>query len=241
MSKTISILNQKGGVGKSNITTLLANVFFFHFGYKVAIIDCDYPQHTIGKKRQRELDVIKRNPILEKAYNQIYKNKSPYPIIPTNLSSFEIALDKLEGDFDFIFFDIKGTMAQENFVPFLKRVNYFFIPVLEEETAIISSLEFYKSLIEKIKPISSNFEYCSLFFNLVPRANNLDKLLPALSKKFNFLNLYIKQYKVYQKEFHSTIFPISTKRIRTKKAEENLFGFAALMQKELKGLTAATI
>jgi len=51
-------------------------------------------------------------------------------------------------------------MDQENIVPFLKSVNVFFIPVLQEETAIISSLEFYESLLKKIKPISTNYEYC---------------------------------------------------------------------------------
>ncbi len=61
MSKIISILNQKGGVGKSNVTTLLANIFHFHFDFKIAVIDCDFPQHTIAKKRQRELKVIENS------------------------------------------------------------------------------------------------------------------------------------------------------------------------------------
>ena len=235
MSKIISILNQKGGVGKSNVTTLLANIFYFYFGCKVAVIDCDFPQHTIAKKRQRELQVVENNPHLKKAYGKIYATKNPYPIIPTDLSSFELALAELnKEDYDFIFFDIKGTMAQENIVAFLKSVNVFLIPVLQEETAIISSLEFYQSLLEKIKPVSSNFEYCSLFFNLVPRVNKLHILLPALSAKFTFLPSYLKRYTVFQNEFHSTIFPISKNRIRDLKARENLFDFAHVIKKELE-------
>ena len=235
MNKIISILNQKGGVGKSNVTTLLANIFYFYFGWKVAVIDCDFPQHTIAKKRKRELQVVENNPHLKKAYEKIYATKNLYPIIPTDLSSFELALAELDKeDYDFIFFDIKGTMAQENIVAFLKSVNIFLIPVLQEETAIISSLEFYQSLQVRIKPVSANFEYCSLFFNLVPRTNNLHKLLPALSAKFTFLPSYLKRYTIFQNEFHSTIFPIANHRIRDLKARENLFDFAHVIKDELE-------
>ena len=227
MSKIISILNQKGGVGKSNVTTLLANIFHFHFDFKIAVIDCDFPQHTIAKKRQRELKVIENSIHLKQAYDRVYATQSPYPIIPTDLSSIELALSKIDrADYDYIFFDIKGTMDQENIVPFLKSVNVFFIPVLQEETAIISSLEFYESLLKQIKPISTNYEYCSMFFNLVPGQNRLNKLLPALSAKFNFMQSYLKRYTVYQNEFHSTIFPIPKNRTRDLNAKKNLFQLA---------------
>lgn len=40
----IAICNQKGGVGKSTITTLLASYLCYRKGYRIMIADSDYPQ-----------------------------------------------------------------------------------------------------------------------------------------------------------------------------------------------------
>ena len=41
----VAVSNQKGGVGKSAITALLASYFHYVKGLNVAVIDCDAPQH----------------------------------------------------------------------------------------------------------------------------------------------------------------------------------------------------
>ena len=41
---SISICNQKGGIGKSTFTMLLASHLHYTLGYDVLVIDCDYPQ-----------------------------------------------------------------------------------------------------------------------------------------------------------------------------------------------------
>lgn len=40
----ISVCNQKGGVGKTTYTVLLASVLHYKMGKNVLIIDGDYPQ-----------------------------------------------------------------------------------------------------------------------------------------------------------------------------------------------------
>lgn len=42
----IALSNQKGGVGKSTMTVLLASYFHYVKGKNVAVIDCDYPQFS---------------------------------------------------------------------------------------------------------------------------------------------------------------------------------------------------
>ena len=39
---------QKGGVGKSTVTALVANYIHNVMGIDVAVIDCDEPQHSIA-------------------------------------------------------------------------------------------------------------------------------------------------------------------------------------------------
>lgn len=43
-SASISICNQKGGVGKSSLTVLLASYLHYTLGHDVLVMDCDYPQ-----------------------------------------------------------------------------------------------------------------------------------------------------------------------------------------------------
>ena len=47
----VAFSNQKGGVGKSTVTAVLASYFNYVRGLKVAVVDCDYPQSgkTKGK------------------------------------------------------------------------------------------------------------------------------------------------------------------------------------------------
>lgn len=39
---SLSVCNQKGGVGKSTFTVLLANCLHYTVGHDVLVVDCDY-------------------------------------------------------------------------------------------------------------------------------------------------------------------------------------------------------
>ncbi|MCP5762177.1 ParA family protein, partial [Klebsiella pneumoniae] len=43
----IAFSSQKGGVGKSTFTTLVASLLHYRLGYNVAVFDCDFPQHSL--------------------------------------------------------------------------------------------------------------------------------------------------------------------------------------------------
>lgn len=50
----ISIATQKGGVGKSTMTILLASVLHYRLGYNALVMDCDFPQHSLTHLRERD-------------------------------------------------------------------------------------------------------------------------------------------------------------------------------------------
>ena len=49
-------LHQKGGVGKTTFTVLVASYLYYLKGYNVAVVDCDYPQHSISAMRKRDAE-----------------------------------------------------------------------------------------------------------------------------------------------------------------------------------------
>jgi cellulose biosynthesis protein BcsQ len=46
-TKFVAISNQKGGIGKSAFTVLLAGYFHYLKDKNVLVVDCDYPQFSI--------------------------------------------------------------------------------------------------------------------------------------------------------------------------------------------------
>ena len=61
----IALSNQKGGVGKSTMTVLLASYFHYVKGKNVAVIDCDYPQFSIQALRSRDMKNVERSEFLQ--------------------------------------------------------------------------------------------------------------------------------------------------------------------------------
>ncbi|MCH5685525.1 ParA family protein [Niabella sp. W65] len=57
---------QKGGVGKSTFTMLMASILHYRMGYNVAVIDCDYPQHSLALQRERDLKTVMQNEIYKR-------------------------------------------------------------------------------------------------------------------------------------------------------------------------------
>lgn len=230
MSNIIAIISQKGGVGKSTVTTLIANIFYFQFGLNIAIVDADYPQNSISKKRNKEMLLVQKNKRLQNAYEKLYKERSPYAIYEMNLSEAIGALEQLKGKHDYIFVDVTGSINQQNILAFLKSVNHFFIPLLMDDFSISSAMELYHILNDKIQTISENFKNCHLFFNRVAGRSKVDSLQKRLSANFDILPQHISAYALYERVYRSTLFPIPN---NGKKEGQKLITFAQTLRDQI--------
>ena len=54
----VAFSTQKGGVGKTTFTVLVASYLYYLKGYSVAVVDCDYPQHSISAMRKRDAEQV---------------------------------------------------------------------------------------------------------------------------------------------------------------------------------------
>ena len=112
----VALSNQKGGVGKSTFTVLLASYFHYLKRYNVLVVDCDYPQHSISTMRNWEVGNIEKNVHLQ---NQLVEQfgasgRKAYSILnSTPEEARETAgrfLEKSELDYDLVLFDLPGTV-----------------------------------------------------------------------------------------------------------------------------------
>jgi len=57
----IAFSTQKGGVGKTAFTVLMSSYLHYEKGMEVAVVDCDYPQHSIFEMRQRDMELVMKD------------------------------------------------------------------------------------------------------------------------------------------------------------------------------------
>lgn len=149
----ISFATQKGGVGKSTMTSLLSSVLHYRLGYNILVMDCDFPQHSLTKMRERDKRTVMQNEYHKKAavkqFQQI--SKKAYPIIKCKA---ETALEKASEYLgsatvkpDVIFFDLPGTANTRGVLTTLKKMDYIFSPITADRLVVESTLGFTKAFL----------------------------------------------------------------------------------------------
>ena len=93
----VALSNQKGGVGKSAFTILLASYFHYVENLNVAVIDCDSPQHSLVRMRERDKKAIDRSDHYKQQMMAQWERikKKAYPIIGVRAEKAREAADEL--------------------------------------------------------------------------------------------------------------------------------------------------
>lgn len=121
MAKIISFCSQKGGVGKTSITTHVATYFYQVEQIPVAVFDCDFPQHSLHSIRTAEIARLKSDEgFLRKAERLV---RAPYPIFTDSLVNTLPKLDAYENKSELVLVDLPGTLNVEGFAGMVKRLD----------------------------------------------------------------------------------------------------------------------
>jgi cellulose biosynthesis protein BcsQ len=170
----ISFSTQKGGVGKSTMTTLLASVLHYRLGFNVVVMDCDFPQHSLTNMRERDKKTIMQNDYHKKmAMKQFHSiNKKAYPIIKCKTeNALEKASEYVDRSAvvpDVVFFDLPGTANTKGVLTTLKTMDFVFSPITADRLVVESTLGFSKAFLELPKTIEGNKDQeIWLFWNQV--------------------------------------------------------------------------
>ena len=170
----VAFSSQKGGVGKSTFTTLVASTMHYRLGYNVAVFDADFPQHSLMKMKARDLAMVMENEALKKlAYKQFTTiNKKAYPITQYRADSvLDAAHEYIAASavpVDVVFFDLPGTVNTPGILKALAGMHHIFTPIIADRVVMESTLIFTQLLRDVImKKGETSIETINLFWNQV--------------------------------------------------------------------------
>jgi len=142
MGKIVIIGNQKGGVGKSTITAMVA-MYLHGLGKKVLVIDADDLQRSLSKIREREeLDGV-----------------DAYELVDSTTRELPQLINGIKNVYDYIFIDLPGNLKQEGVIQVYFKADIIIVPVSLTELDIDSTKDFITFLKDKVKKVKElNFE-----------------------------------------------------------------------------------
>jgi cellulose biosynthesis protein BcsQ len=233
----IAFSTQKGGVGKTTLTVLAASYLHYVRGYNVAIVDCDYPQHSIAEMRVRDVEQVTGDDYYKRlAHNQFTTlKKKAYPVEESKATDAVQIAEALqqEGDLDFIFFDLPGTLNSEGVVRTLAAMDYIFVPITADRVVLESTLQFATLVNDNLMTAGkSNIKGLYMVWNMVDGREKTD-LYHAYDGAISELGLQVmrtvmpdsKRFRREMSESHrpvfrSTIFPVDKSIIKGSNVEE---------------------
>ncbi|MDR2385613.1 MAG: ParA family protein [Tannerella sp.] len=235
----IAFSTQKGGMGKTAVTVLIASYLHYVKGYRVAIIDCDFPQHSIARERNRDSDLVMEDNYFKRAaYNQFSTLgiKAYHVKESTAADAIRDAENLMETSskfFDIIFFDLPGTLNSSGVIKTLASMDYIFTPISADRFVLESTLQYATMLNDHIISLGKgNLKGLYLFWNMVD-GREKTPLYEAYERAISELGLQILKTslpdsKRFRKEmsserqtiFRSTLFPPDKSLLKDSNIEE---------------------
>lgn len=245
----VAFSTQKGGAGKTTFTVLAASYLHYLKDYNIAVVDCDYPQHSIDKMRKRDAQQIEQDEHYKlMAYNQFKRiDKRAFPIINSTpekaIQTAQEFLEQTPVPIDVVFFDLPGTVNSSGVLQSLSNMDYIFTPISADRLVLESSLAFALSVNELLVTNTQiRLKGLHLFWNKVNGREKTD-LYEIYEKSINefglpLLKTFIPDTTRYKKElsadgramFRSTLFPADRKMLRGSRLEELLIEIAHIIK-----------
>lgn len=231
--KTLNVAfsTQKGGAGKTTLTVLVASYLHYVKGYNVAVIDCDFPQHSISEMRERDLQMTMDDEHYKlMAYEQFSSlGKKAYEVIESSPeNAMEDAKDVIEElKPDFVFFDLPGTINNPEVVKTLSFMDYIIAPISADRLVLESTLQYVITINDAlITPGRAKIKGMYLLWNLVDgrEKTELYEVYEDVIDKlgFSLFKTFMPDSKRFRREqsishkalFRSTLFPADKTLVR---------------------------
>ena len=232
----VAFSTQKGGAGKTTLTVLVASYLHYVKGYNVAVVDCDFPQHSIAEMRERDLKMTMEDEYYKlMAYDQFSSlGKKAYVVVEshpeTAIEDAKEVIEELQPDF--VFFDLPGTFNNPDVVRTLSFMDYIIAPISADRVVLESTLQYALTINDTlITTGKAKIKGLYLLWNLVDGREKselydvYEEVIGQLG--FPLFKTFLPDSKRFRREqsishkalFRSTLFPADKALIRGSKLD----------------------
>lgn len=215
MAKLISVCTQKGGVGKTTLTMLLATYYHATAGKPVTVIDADFPQHSFDATRRSELVSIQNDEEIQSLYVTLYPemNRQMYKVYKGSLEELSVFLDELKsrgGEDELVFIDMPGTMNVKGFDRVASQLDYVILPMEADKMTFTAGLQTL-DLFDRFREARGATYKLLMLWNKYKKSENsslLDGIENIVRERGNvqILNYRVNDSVTWKRE-RSTLFP----------------------------------
>ena len=245
----VAFSTQKGGVGKTTFTVLVASYLYYLKGYNVAVVDCDYPQHSISAMRKRDAEQVNGDDYYKQLAFHQFKTlgKKAYPVLCSSpdeaIKTADEFLASAGSDYDVVFFDLPGTVNTPGILKALAGMHHIFTPITADRVVMESTLIFTQLLQDVImKKGETDIKTINLFWNQVdgrestPLYGIYNQLIEQLG--LSLMQSQIKNSTRFRKEsevnsktiFRSTLMPPDERLMKACQLDEFMSEFLKIIQ-----------
>jgi chromosome partitioning protein len=239
MGLLVSIANQKGGVGKSTLTNVLANYLFSNTKYSVIVVDGDYLQESLtglrndelrkflgGMKIMAQANGIHYTDEVKAVYEKEFIDKC-YPIVTRDPETITQSLVDFRDKYDVVLVDLPGNLAAEGVVGVYVTFDLVIVPTDLTFKDLDSTRRFLNMYDTRVRPIRTYSKLpCNLYgvFNKV-KVNTLEfknrqEKIEDHNLKIPFMKSYITETNRLKRD-DSSVEMISLEGLKNDKMVEN--------------------
>ena len=168
----------------------------FREGLNVAIVDCDSPQHSLVRMRERDKKAVSNSAyyrqLIKQQWNQV--QKKAYPIVGSTAEKAREAADAIaaSGDYDLIFVDLPGTVESTGVFRTIVNMDYVLTPTVPDLIVMQSTLSFATTVLDHIKKMENTPLLKDIFFfwNKLKKRTNVE-ILRSYSEVMRELHLTV--------------------------------------------------
>lgn len=228
----VAMSNQKGGVGKSTVTILLASYLHYVKGKNVAVVDCDTLQHSVSHMRKRDMQTVEKSDDYKQMMMVQWEKiqKKAYPVIESTPAEARGRINELmeaSPELDIILVDLPGSLSSEGVFKTIINMDYVLTPIVADRIVMQSTMSFATAVLDYLKgktgiPLKDFY----FLWNKVDRRASTEvydaynKILERLN--LNVLKTVLPESRRFDKElsmkgkpfFRSTLFPPPAKMLK---------------------------
>ncbi|GAA4463041.1 ParA family protein [Nibrella saemangeumensis] len=210
MATFISIFSQKGGVGKTTLTMVLATHFAVVEKRKVIVIDGDHPQHNFFHERELEMAKAEQNEAFRKSVEA--QGVEPYPVLEASLSDLALFIDhfRKEGGDEIVFIDLPGTVNTPGYMDVVNRLDYGILPMEADKFTFVSGLQTLNAVYDQLQEGKTKIKMFMLWNKYMERERqNIYTTINAQIQEAGFVTVLHNRVKhsVLWKNQRSTLIP----------------------------------